>query len=297
MKKQLLKLIAAAIVAAMLLALGACSEGEGDSSTAQTTNDDEPVVAYTTIYWPPATTEPPAISTPAETDESTALPVSAPAALRRMDAGAAQSFFDDAVFVGDSITLGLKNYVNRLRSKGETVLGNAQFLVSGSLGAANSLWPVNDESVHPVYEGSQLQLWESLPKTGAKKLFFMLGLNDVGIYSLESSLQNYDTLISKVAEKMPGAKVFIMSATYMQKGAERGRLTSERLREHNLQLIDFCARRGYTFVNVADLFALPDGSLDPTYCSDGYVHLNEAAYIIFERHLYGFAAANAYSEQ
>ena len=42
-------------------------------------------------------------------------------------------FFDDVVFVGDSVTQGLKNRAVSERNKGHSFLGSAQFLCAGSL--------------------------------------------------------------------------------------------------------------------------------------------------------------------
>ena len=44
-------------------------------------------------------------------------------------------YFDDAVFVGDSITLKLYHYVKDMRNQGTPCLGGAKFLTAGSLGS------------------------------------------------------------------------------------------------------------------------------------------------------------------
>ena len=52
--------------------------------------------------------------------------------------------------------------------------GEGQFLTSGSLGSGNALWEVSDKSVHPAFQGEKMLLEESVPLTGAKKIYMML---------------------------------------------------------------------------------------------------------------------------
>lgn len=204
------------------------------------------------------------------------------------------SFYQDAVFVGDSISLGWRNYVSKIRKSDSLFFGGSdgtQFLVSGSLGAGNALWGISDESVHPSYQGTQMQLWNSIPLTGAKKVFVMFGLNDVALYGVDQTLANFATLFGKIKANVPDVQFYVLSATYVKAGGERGKLTSSLLRELNLALINFCNQNGYAFINIADALADSDGNLKAEYCSDGFVHQTNAAYEVWTSLLKGYAAA------
>lgn len=204
------------------------------------------------------------------------------------------SFYRDAVFVGDSISLGWRNYVSKIRKSDSLFFGGsdgAQFLVSGSLGAGNALWDISGESVHPTYQGTQMQLWNSIPLTGAKKVFVMFGLNDVALYGVDQTLANFATLFGKIKANVPDIQFYVLSATYVKAGGERGKLTSSLLRELNLALINFCNQNGYAFINIADALADSDGNLKAEYCSDGFVHQTNAAYEVWTSLLKGYAAA------
>ena len=61
------------------------------------------------------------------------------------------NYFDDVVFIGDSISLKLYYYVLAQRQSNSSFLGKAEFLTASSLSASNALWEVSDESVHPSY--------------------------------------------------------------------------------------------------------------------------------------------------
>lgn len=275
----------------------ASSQATTQGVTFTPTDTEPPATAQTTPASTAATT--PAPTTPPQTSSlvagSVLLPVSAPATdTRGLSDSQIFSFFDDAVFVGDSISLGWRNYVSKVRKSDSLFFGGsegAQFLVSGSLGAANSLWPVNGESVHPSYQGEQMQLWQSIPLTGAKKVFIMFGLNDVGLYGVEKTIENFGTLFGKIKAAVPDVQFYVMSATYVKAGGERGKLNSANLRALNLALIDFCHANGYEFINIADPLADTDGNLKATYCSDGYVHQTSAAYDVWTALLKGYAAS------
>ena len=55
-------------------------------------------------------------------------------------------WFDDAVFVGDSVTLKLSYYCD----EHPEALGNARFFCAGSLGFESALWDIDrEDAVHP----------------------------------------------------------------------------------------------------------------------------------------------------
>lgn len=70
------------------------------------------------------------------------------------------AYFDNAVFVGDSIMLGFRNYAMKRQ---DTFLSRPQFLAAGSFSVNNALWPVDDKSVHPVYRGSSIKYGNPSP--------------------------------------------------------------------------------------------------------------------------------------
>lgn len=136
------------------------------------------------------------------------------------------SFFDDAVFIGDSVSVKLRNYVMEQRSVNPRFLGSAQFLTSGSLGSGNALWVVSDESVHPAFQGVKMRLEESIPLTKAKKVFIMLGINDMNVYGIDGAIDNYATLLDLIQTAVPDIEFYIQSATPIYKGHERKSLNN-----------------------------------------------------------------------
>lgn len=190
----------------------------------------------------------------------------------------AADFFDDAVFVGDSVSLGLRNYVSSRRNSGKDCLGSAQFLVAGSMGYCNSRGKIGSEdAVHPKYKGKEVTIEEGVALTGAKKVFIMLGLNDFCIYPLDESMKNVKKTVDAIKEKNPGAKIYIQSVTPVISAKERGKFNNDSIDAFNSALRMTADECGCEFVDIAPLMKDSGGCFRDEYCSDPEdqgVHMN-----------------------
>ncbi len=188
------------------------------------------------------------------------------------------AYFDDSVFVGDSIMLGFRNYAMKRQ---DTFLSRMGFLAAGSFSANNALWEVGGESVHPVFQGEQRQIWESISLMGSRRAFIMLGMNDLNITGLDGTCEIYEELIGKIKEANPEVEIHIMSMTYILKGKEAGKLNNDTIREYNGMLKAMAEENGWGYVDVANALADGNGDLAEEYCSDGFAHQNPEAYDVW----------------
>lgn len=203
-------------------------------------------------------------------------------------------WFDDAVFVGDSVSLKLTGYVTKMRQSDPDYLGKAQFLTAGSLGSGNALWEVSDKSVHPLYQGTKMRLEDSVHACGAKKLYILLGMNDVGMYGVDGSVENMQTLLGLIKEKTPDLGIYVQSATPIHKGNEKKVLNNANLRLYNEKLKEMCDRNGYYYVDIASVLTDEEGYLPSAYCSDASgmgMHFTDEACRIWVDYLKQDAAA------
>ncbi|MFZ5973854.1 MAG: GDSL-type esterase/lipase family protein [Bacillota bacterium] len=253
-----------AAVCMLGLLLSGCVPGgtgptpEGTPSAAPVTPTAAPTAAVTPSPNP---------TTPA--GDSAVVPESSPVAF---------SYFDDAVFIGDSVSLKLKNYVTEKRQTDPGFFGKAQFLVAGSLGSGNALWKLdNPQSVHPMYNGEKMLLEDSVAACGANKVYIMLGLNDIAVYGIDGSVANMKTMIENIRKKSPGIKVFVQSATPMTRDGEKTKLNNKTLVEYDNALEELCKNNGYYYVDVASVMRDSAGYLPDSYSSDNYVHFTDAA--------------------
>lgn len=198
------------------------------------------------------------------------------------------AYFADSVFVGDSIMLGFRNYCMKQK---DSYLNDIQFLAAGSFSVTNSLWDVNAKSVHPVYQGQKRQIWESISMMDVKRVFLFFGMNDLNVSGLEGTCEKYEQLISNIKEKSPDIEIHIISMTYTLKGAGKGKLKNDIIREFNVLLQDMAKENGWGFMDMATPLSDENGDLAANYCSDGYVHQSRAAYDVWTTVIRDYARA------
>lgn len=183
----------------------------------------------------------------------------------------ADDYFNNAVFIGDSVTLKLKYFVQQTRQSYATLLGNAQFLCAGSMGSGNAMETVSDSSIHPSFRGQKMLLEDSVAAMGAEKVFIMLGMNDVAVYGSEQSAQNMMQLIARIKAKSPNAQIFIQSATPMMNNNLSHKLNNNTLFEYDLKLYELTRgmeSQGVYFVDIGYIMRNAEGNLPANYCSD-----------------------------
>lgn len=186
------------------------------------------------------------------------------------------SYFDDVVFIGDSVSVMLQYYCASTKA-----LGNAKFLCAGSLSATNALWPVSDQSVHPSYQGKKVLVEDGVAATGAKKVYIMLGINNIG-YGVSRAKEDMLKLIDRILQKAPGCQIYIQSVTPMSEGSTivSQSLNNQKILEYNNAMLTLCEEKGWYFVNVAEVFRDENGCLSSSDCSDYYsmgIHFTNSA--------------------
>ncbi len=175
------------------------------------------------------------------------------------------AWFDDAVFVGDSITLKLQYYCE----DHVEALADAEFFCGGSLGYHNSLWDIDDpNAVHPYYRGDIALTEDCVQLTHSSKLFILLGMNDIGYYGVEDSGEACRQLVERVRAKSPDVTIYLQSVTPILKSCEYGDLTNANVDRFNEWLKGFCQENGCKYLDVNSVVRDENGSLREAYCSD-----------------------------
>ena len=192
-------------------------------------------------------------------------------------AAVSASYFDNTAFVGDSVSLKLSYY-----AAATGALGNAQFFTAGSLGAGNALWEVSDESVHPSYQGVKMLVEDCIANSGADTVYIMLGMNDIGLYGIDDTIENYKTLLGNIKAKAPDVNIVVQSMTPMTDTSTiiGEDLNNENIKVYNNRLLTLCQENGWAFVDVASVMYDEQGvNLNRDFCSDPDglgVHFTEA---------------------
>lgn len=212
------------------------------------------------------------------------------------DEAAVNAYYNGAVLVGDSVMKDFRNYA--MRRSSDPLLGGIRFLAAGCFSIHNSLWPVSEESVHPIYQGQQRPVWESLGMMEAKRIFLFFGLNDMNMGPLDETCAMYLELIGNIKSTCPEAEIHLISMTYALKGTGKGNMNNDTVREFNSRLRQMAAENGWGYMNLVDALSDGEGNLRAEYCSDGFVHQTAAAYDVWVSVLreYGKSQLNGTAE-
>lgn len=172
--------------------------------------------------------------------------------------------------MGDSVTQGLSSFCMRNKSS----LPGARFLCISSYSVRHAISEVGGKYVISIsYQGQKMRPEDALAAMGAKRVFIMLGLNDIG-FGINFTMKNWDTLINNIRSKCPDIEIYIQSGTPVWIGGEKAGVNNENMDKYNVRLEQFCQDNGCYFVNVAEVMKDDQGGLKTEYTSDKYVHLN-----------------------
>ena len=192
------------------------------------------------------------------------------------------AFFNDAAFIGDSVTLALRNY-----NLSSGALGNATFLCQGSYSVGHAV----NNTMYLSYQGQNMSPQDALAACGAKKVFILLGMNDIALYGIDATLANWKTMIDSIRQKNPDIQIFIQSGTPIYTDGEIGSLNNENMDKYNERLKSFAAEEGLFYVDVATPMKDSSNGLAEKYCSDEYVHLTDTACALWVSILKSFISA------
>lgn len=266
------------LVGLCLLLVG-CGASEQTPPVTETTTETV-VETQAVVTTAPETTIPAIIETEAPTETETTAPEEETAAatdpadrdsdLPIMELPEVSSepchFFDDAAIMGDSISYSLM--VHHTKTKD---FSDAVFLVRGSLGIHNTL----NKQLTVSYKGQPMTPWDALAAAGVKKVFIMMGMNDIGYYSIDETMEKWEIFLSNVREKSPDITIYLQSLTPMWNEAQQSLLNNENIDIYNARLQTFAEENNCHFINIAPYFKNAENGMAARYCGDLYVHMNE----------------------
>ncbi len=250
---------ALALLTVGLLVFSGCGKNNNPASSAVQGNSSAPSTASSGAQN--------AASSAAASSPETSAPSAASAAVPQ-SAKADASYLDDAVFIGDSVSLKLKNFVTAQRKADAGFFGKAQFLVAGSMGSGNALKPLSSSSIHPSYNGKKALLEDNVAAMGAKKVYIMLGTNDIALYGIDGTVSNMSKLLANIKTKCPNAVFYVQSATPIIEEKQMTTLNNPNLAAYDAKLSDMCKEKGYYFIDIASAMRDSSGNLPKEYCSD-----------------------------
>lgn len=165
------------------------------------------------------------------------------------------SYFDDALFIGDSRTVGLMEYGN--------LTGADYFCDSGM-----SVYNLYSKKIK-VGDKGKLDFETLLSENPYGKIYVMLGINELG-YDFDQTVERFGTLISELKEKQPEAVIIIQANLHIAKElSEKDDIyNNENINRFNEAIAGYADNENVYFIDVNSEFDDEEGNLNAEYTAD-----------------------------
>lgn len=162
---------------------------------------------------------------------------------------------DDALFIGDSRTVGLSEYAG---------IDGADFFANVGMNVYN----IHQKAVSVPSVG-KVTLTDLLNNKKYGKIYLMLGINEIG-YPFENTVAKYKELIDFVREKQPDAYIFVQANLHVTKSRSDSDkvINNPAIDKLNSRLSEFADGKKIFYLDANGLFDDKSGSLSADKAGD-----------------------------
>lgn len=163
--------------------------------------------------------------------------------------------FADALFIGDSRTVGLMEYGN---------LGDA--LVFANTGM--NVFEVGKAQIK-TSAGKKQTLDEVLSEQQFGKIYIMLGLNELG-YPPQSIVKKYRSVLEEIKEKQPSALIFLQANLHVsaKRSSSSDVYNNDKINQLNREIEAMADNSRTFYLDINPMFDDGAGNLDASYTAD-----------------------------
>lgn len=171
-------------------------------------------------------------------------------------------YFDDAVFIGDSRVVSLYEYSDW---KEATYYCSSGMTLGGVFKDPTGRWKDGNWKVN---------IADALQQKQYKKVYIMLGINDMGVGDLDYFMNHYTDMVNQIHEWQPDAIIYIMSIMNVsaERNAQGDYINNEAIRVRNERLKELDNGRDTFYLDINSVVCDENGCLNAEYTFDG-VHL------------------------
>lgn len=175
-------------------------------------------------------------------------------------------YFDDALFIGDSRTVGLYEYGN---------LQNADYFCSTGMSVYNLF--SSSEYVKSIDKNTTLE--NLLDSSEYGKVYLMLGINELG-YSFDKTIEKFSETVNTIRTKQPDAILYVMANLHVTKNRSDSDsiFCNPNIDKLNNSISSLADGKNIFYIDVNELFDDGHGNLDAVYTSDN-AHVYAKHYI------------------
>lgn len=184
------------------------------------------------------------------------------------------SYFDDAMFVGDSITTGIELY---------GVMPNATVVASTGINP-NTIMTTPDIE---LADGSSVTILQAMSAYHPKKIYIMLGSNGVEFIGKETMMELYGEFIDAVKAQHPDSIIYLQSILPVTQAKEAASpdLSNDKIDEYNAAIMELAGEKEAYYLNVAESFKDETGALPDEASPNDGMHFGVSHYEIWMDYL------------
>ncbi len=184
------------------------------------------------------------------------------------------AYFDDALFIGDSLTRGFQEYASGIP--------NAHYAAYIGVGPRQFM-----EGLVQNRSGEQVAAIDEILAAAPKKVYLLLGTNSMATLSDEAFLKYYGDFLDYLLPQLPADTVYYLQAippvTAAKMEADEN-FSVERIRGLNERLALLAYQKGLQFLDLFSALADETGALRADIAS-GEIHLNDSGYSLWREFL------------
>lgn len=159
------------------------------------------------------------------------------------------SYFDDALFIGDSRTVGIKDYGD---------FENSDFFCNEGLATDQiNKVTINGKTFDQLIDSKQYG-----------KVYVMLGINEVG-NDHEYVLTSYRAIIEKLKVHQPDAVIYVQANLHVSSYAENGVITNASIDDLNSGIASLADNKRVFYLDINELYDDEYGYFNQSYTHDG----------------------------
>lgn len=181
-------------------------------------------------------------------------------------------YFNDVVFIGDSITNGIQLYKT---AKGADIISKTG---------------LNIESIikEPIEINNQpLSVLQAIKQSNKNKIYIMVGSNGIGWLDIDYMVNLYKNWLTQLRSEIPNSIIYVQSVFPITKElsdynqAKNNCLTNSKIDEYNNAIFNMCKENYFFYLNVAEAFKGDNGCLPKEASPIDGMHINSNYYNIW----------------
>lgn len=185
-----------------------------------------------------------------------------------------ESYFDDAVFIGDSRTVGLYDYAG---------LDQATFYASSGL----TVYKLFEDPDGKFKDGNWTEnIGTALERQQFKKVYLMIGINEMGTGDVDYFIRHYADAVERIRQLQPDAIIYLESIMRVttERSEQGDYINNQGIDERNQRIAELADNETVFYLDVNSVVCDESGGLNPEYTFDG-VHLYAQYIDIWKQYL------------